>query len=449
VTLVTSTPFDAIVIGGGLAGATTAIRLAENGWNILVLEKTLFPRNKVCGEFLSPAVWSLFEALGITQKILAQKGSRVHKASFIWQEGRQVEIDLPFTSQAHPYGYGLSRKSLDKLLLTEAQERGCLVRENQEVRQIKRMEQRFVISAFDFEKKQHVEYETLRVINTAGKFNRWYHESPSSSHHAEEKRIGFKAHFEGPSLNQKVQLVFFKGGYLGLIEIENNQCNLCGTVNTDRMRPLAFDFDKLLDEIAGQNAVFRDWYQNAKRKTVWLSCGPQTHQFYHGYQEGVFYAGDAACSLEPFLGQGMLMAVAGGFFLASLLSENSTHDQEMNALGKNYEESLKKLYRSKIRFGKFLNFVLGDRPGKHLFRRDYFFRPIFLRYAARKVCEIPGKVFLNGFKPASAKTFKGYRNGYRNTWHADDESQSQRLTVPEPVEIPPSVSPLSFRQEEV
>jgi len=45
--------YDALVIGGGPSGATAALLLARAGWNVVLAEKTAYPRPKVCGEFIS------------------------------------------------------------------------------------------------------------------------------------------------------------------------------------------------------------------------------------------------------------------------------------------------------------------------------------------------------------------------------------------------------------
>src|SRR5437016_2497832 len=57
--------FDAVVIGGGPAGATAALLLAEAGWAVALIEQKQFPRRKVCGEYLSATNWPLLTRLGI------------------------------------------------------------------------------------------------------------------------------------------------------------------------------------------------------------------------------------------------------------------------------------------------------------------------------------------------------------------------------------------------
>ncbi|MEZ4557184.1 MAG: tryptophan 7-halogenase [Caldilineaceae bacterium] len=60
-----STEFDLIVVGAGLAGSTVAAAVADAGHRVLLLERTRFPRHKVCGEFLSPEVQATLRTLGI------------------------------------------------------------------------------------------------------------------------------------------------------------------------------------------------------------------------------------------------------------------------------------------------------------------------------------------------------------------------------------------------
>src|ERR1700686_4826250 len=71
--------YDALVIGGGPAGATAAILLAQAGWKVAVVEKKPFPRRKVCGEFISATTWPLLHALGVRDSLLAQAGPEIRR----------------------------------------------------------------------------------------------------------------------------------------------------------------------------------------------------------------------------------------------------------------------------------------------------------------------------------------------------------------------------------
>ncbi|TIW31777.1 MAG: FAD-dependent oxidoreductase, partial [Mesorhizobium sp.] len=55
---------DAIVIGAGPAGTSIALALARRGWGVAIVEKNMFPRRKVCGEYISASNLTLLDRLG-------------------------------------------------------------------------------------------------------------------------------------------------------------------------------------------------------------------------------------------------------------------------------------------------------------------------------------------------------------------------------------------------
>ncbi|MCT6647121.1 hypothetical protein N4G37_13710, partial [Enterococcus faecalis] len=90
--------------------------------------------------------------------------------------------------------------------------------------------------------------------------------------------------------------------------IENSQTNLCGIVDKNSLKKYGANFDSLLKGVAAQTQDFQAWYEGSQRKTGWITCAALIHGQRKESKEGVFYAGDSACFLEPFMGQGMTMA---------------------------------------------------------------------------------------------------------------------------------------------
>ena len=75
--------YDALVIGGGPAGSTAAILLARAGWSVALVEKSRFPRRKVCGEFLSATNARLLDELGVGEAFRTQAGPQVRRLALL------------------------------------------------------------------------------------------------------------------------------------------------------------------------------------------------------------------------------------------------------------------------------------------------------------------------------------------------------------------------------
>ena len=120
--------FDVAVVGGGPAGSSTAIRLAQRGHRVLVLERDAFPRFHI-GESQVPWSDEVFRALGVVDKVARAGFVEKWGASFTSADG-SVEKYADF-SQApetpRPQTYQMTRAELDALLLEHAAECGATV----------------------------------------------------------------------------------------------------------------------------------------------------------------------------------------------------------------------------------------------------------------------------------------------------------------------------------
>ena len=113
------TIFDVIIVGGGLAGLTSAIHLSKFKQRVLLIEKNTYPKHKVCGEYISNEALPYLNSLGINPiKEGAKKITKVHVSTI---KGSLIKGDLPLG------GFGMSRYFLDELLANKALSNGVII----------------------------------------------------------------------------------------------------------------------------------------------------------------------------------------------------------------------------------------------------------------------------------------------------------------------------------
>jgi geranylgeranyl reductase family protein len=114
---------DVIVVGAGPSGSTTAYYLAQAGLNVLLIEKSRFPRDKVCGDGLTPRAVKSLVAMGVD--VSEQAGWLRNKGLRVIAGGMRLELDWPELSSWPGYGLVRPRSSLDEQLARRAQAAGA------------------------------------------------------------------------------------------------------------------------------------------------------------------------------------------------------------------------------------------------------------------------------------------------------------------------------------
>jgi geranylgeranyl reductase family protein len=114
---------DVIVVGAGPAGSTTAYYLAQAGVDVLLLEKSRFPREKVCGDGLTPRGVRALVAMGIS--VSERDGWVRNKGLRVIGAGQRMELPWPELSSYPGYGLVRPRTDLDQMLARRAQQAGA------------------------------------------------------------------------------------------------------------------------------------------------------------------------------------------------------------------------------------------------------------------------------------------------------------------------------------
>jgi geranylgeranyl reductase family protein len=120
-----------LIVGAGPAGSTAAFYLAQAGIDVTVLEKTSFPREKVCGDGLTPRAVREIQKLGLPHP--EREGWRRNKGLRLIAGGRTIELPWPEVSDFPQYGLIRTRLGFDEELARHAQSAGAVVLERHSV----------------------------------------------------------------------------------------------------------------------------------------------------------------------------------------------------------------------------------------------------------------------------------------------------------------------------
>ena len=335
--------FDAIIVGGGPAGSSAAIHLAARGARVLLAERERFPREKLCGEFISPECLGHFARLGVLEGMESAGGSEVSETVFYAPSGRALSVPSEWFGGARAAALGLSRAEMDARLLRRAREVGARVLEESSLAGVI-VEGGRVRGVSLHGEGAHVSEYTARVtIDATGRqravARRASRELKGATEtkndegaavgneteareSANERLVAFKAHLEGASGAQGAcEIYFYPGGYGGLSPVEGGVSNLCFFARARDVRERGGDAARVMREVLMRNRRAAETLANASAKTRWLAVAVESF----GRRDpapapGLIAAGDAAAFIDPFTGSGMLMALEGGELAAQAVS---------------------------------------------------------------------------------------------------------------------------------
>jgi 2-polyprenyl-6-methoxyphenol hydroxylase-like FAD-dependent oxidoreductase len=328
---------DALVIGAGPAGASTAILLKMAGWRVILVEKTAYPRQKVCGECLSAAGLALLDQLGVGTAVQDRAGPELHQVG--WMSGDSALIaDLPAcTDGPYRYGRALGRDQLDAILVNRAIELGVVLVQPGKVRSVRGgcgdFECDIQLGAQDLTRPGRLQESIMRRVAIVVDAHGSWEAGPKDGTRLTSRiprlgsdLFGFKASFANAALPQGLLPVLsFRGGYGGLVMAEDRRLTLAGCIRRDT---LAGWRGRLPGTSAG--AAFelylraccrgvRETLAGAQRSEPWLSIGPLRPEIRLRKPRGLFSVGNAAGETHPLIGEGISMALQSAFLLAGHL----------------------------------------------------------------------------------------------------------------------------------
>ena len=308
---------DVVIIGAGPAGSSVAITLARMGYGVALLDKERFPRDKLCGDFLNPINWPILRGLGVEREVLACAHQRVTGFRITSVAGDEAESALAMTG-GEPFGLGLSRHSLDHVLVQKAQGENVTVLQNCRIKRLRRAGDGWTLEVDD---AGTLETLRTRVLIGADGRHSWvaYHLGLTRSAEMRGRAVAFQLRLQyRGGLGDHVEIHLFPGGYAGLLGLGGNLINLCLAVDKDRLpdnQPLA----QLLAARLRANPHLKKILDRSESAGALRSTYPVYFPPRRPYGDGVLLVGDAARVNEPVSGEGIYFALKSGLLAAETI----------------------------------------------------------------------------------------------------------------------------------
>ena len=341
-----SSIYDVLVVGGGPAGISSAITLANAGYHTALLEAKTYPHHKVCGEFLSPECSTLLKRLGVLDAILQCNPAVIDTSCITAPDGTRWEARLPGEA------LGISRAALDQTMMGHARRLGVDVFEGTTASGIEgSLDRGFQVQARSTGGDR--QFRARVVIAAHGKRSNLDRALDRRFLTKSQPYVGLKAHFRGAALPRRIDLHTFAGGYCGMSEIEDGSANVCllarkSALHGDTDGPLAIE--AFIAWMQQQNPALGQWLAGAQRlSNRWLSISEVPFIPKRPVVNDILMVGDAAGLIAPLAGDGIAMALHSGQLAAQSTVQFLGGQLDREAMLRDYASAWRKQFQSRLR----------------------------------------------------------------------------------------------------
>ena len=345
--------FDVVIVGAGPAGSATAIGLARLGYEVALLDKKSFPREKLCGDFVNPINWAIFRDLGVEERVLAEPHGEVTGFRITHSSGRDAEVRFRSHDRRRTMGLGLRRAALDYLLLQKAAELGATTRLECQVDKLSRTTQGWQL------KIEEESWQAKLLIGADGR-NSWVARQLGLNRSSafQGRSVGFQSRLRCPgATGGQIQIHLFPGGYAGVVGLGDGTITL-GTAIDKRKLGRERGAEFLFNKVLAQNPHLKEILTRSDSPAELRSVYPVHFPSRRRVADGALLVGDAARVSEPVSGEGIYFAMRSGL-LAAETTGLALRRKNLTAEGlAGYERACRRAFRSRLALNALLRFAV-------------------------------------------------------------------------------------------
>jgi flavin-dependent dehydrogenase len=330
--------YDTIIVGGGLAGLTSAVHLSKQGLSVLLIEKNEYPKHKVCGEYISNEVLPYFNALGFDPFDFGAK--KIIDFTLSTNKSKSVSAKLPFG------GFGISRYCIDWELSKLAKQYGAeILHENA-------VDIQFENNQFKVFTNKDEPYTSELVIGSFGKRSNLDVKMEREFIQKKTPFLGIKAHYKGDFPENAVGLHNFEGGYCGISKVETDLVNVCYIADYKSFKKHK-NIEDFQEKILSKNKYLKEVFENYEMTFEKpLTISQVSFSSKQPVENHILMCGDSAGMIHPLAGNGMSMAIrAAQMASLRILKYKSGKIKSRAELEKEYTNIWNKEFSTRLKSG--------------------------------------------------------------------------------------------------
>jgi flavin-dependent dehydrogenase len=330
-------PRDAVIIGGGPAGAVAGAYLARAGLRPLILEKEKFPRFAV-GESLLPCGNDILKELGVWPEL--ERGGFVKKYGADFTSGKSERFNRYWFRNAlgknYEHTFQVERAAFDQILLDRARDEGCEVLEEARVSMIEKDADGFL----DIGYEQADLRQTLKsrwLIDASGRCGvAGTHLKIPKVPTRSRKMVAIYGHFTGVRRNSgeaagHTVIVRFKEGWFWFIPLSNAKTSVGAVVPPNLLREQGGDLEKCFQHCVEGNPDAKSRMAQADSLQPLRATGDYSWRFRSFAEDRVLLTGDSAGFVDPIFSSGVMLAMKSGRLAADLIGKAEVEQRTLTA----------------------------------------------------------------------------------------------------------------------
>jgi flavin-dependent dehydrogenase len=345
-----SPAYDVAIIGGGPAGATAAVLLAQKGRRVVVLEKEKFPRFHI-GESLLPYSMSAFDRLGLRARLDAEAmpkhGGEIATAcgqravKFYFKDGFHLR---------HHRAYQVERAAFDAMLLDRARESGAEIREETAVEKVA-----LDATGATLGLRGGGEVRASFLLDCSGRGSLVGRHLGLKEDYENLRKFSCYAHYEEVQRDEGIdagltRLVRAAGHWFWLIPLDERRTSVGVVMDSADFKARKMSPEETLAWAIDDSPLMRERMREARRVTPVHSVGDYSYRNRKLTGDRWMLAGDAAGFIDPIFSTGVFLAIHSGEQCADAIDAVLANPRRQARLFRRYERSMHRIMDMYLRF---------------------------------------------------------------------------------------------------